>query len=117
MGAVALTPTRLFSVFWLVYCVLLPIASLSIAPVGRLVDRIGIPIVPLWIGLFFPLNYLVFKGLEASEIAANKSDRVGLNMIAEFKECYHCFLFLVFAVFYYMKKSLPDESVSSTPSS
>jgi len=115
--AIALNPTRLFSVFWLVYCVLLPIVSLSIAPVGRMVNRIGIPIVPLWIGLFFPLNYVVFKCLESSEIAANKPDRIGLNMIAEFKECYHCFLFLVFALFNSIKVSPSDVSTSSPPSS
>jgi hypothetical protein len=52
---------RLFSLFWLTYCFLVPIADRLLSAASRLFARIGLPVPPLWLGVFFPLNYVLSK--------------------------------------------------------
>jgi hypothetical protein len=51
---------RLFNIFWLLFCVVIPITA-SISEKGKkIINHLGIPLVPLWIGVFFMLNYVVY---------------------------------------------------------
>lgn len=62
--AVFLSFDRLFSLFWFSYCFLVPILSKGLKPIGRFTERIRLPMVPIELGVFFPLNYFVYKYVE-----------------------------------------------------
>jgi magnesium-transporting ATPase (P-type) len=51
---------RLFNMFWLLYCVVIPLTSIISKKGRKIINHLGIPLVPLWIGMFFILNYTVF---------------------------------------------------------
>ena len=54
----AMAIDRMFSMFWLTYCVLIPILNHAIGRVARFARHINLPIPPIWIGVLFPINYL-----------------------------------------------------------
>lgn len=51
---------RLLNIFWLLFCVVIPTISLISNKGKKIINYLGIPLVPLWIGGFFILNYTVF---------------------------------------------------------
>jgi hypothetical protein len=55
---------RLFSVFWFSYCCLIPVLYRFSSPIRAFMDRVRMPIVPLFLGAFFILNYAVMKVLD-----------------------------------------------------
>jgi len=55
-----LTISNMFGYFWVILCVLIPILSILSSRVRGWLDRIRFPIVPIWIGLFFVVNYLIY---------------------------------------------------------
>ncbi len=55
---------RLFSVFWLLYCCLIPALYRFSSPIRAFLDRVRMPIVPWFLGAFFVLNYAATKVLE-----------------------------------------------------
>ncbi len=78
---------RWYSIFWLVYCVLLPLVSLVHAGARRWFEARKIPLIPFWLGAFFLANYgmsrIMMKAL---------ADRGGRAV--EIKECIFGLLFL-----------------------
>ena len=80
---------RLFSVFWFTYCLLVPIAYKNSVRVKKTLNRISLPIIPIWIGVFFMLNYLISKVFEWS-----------LQSVVEIKEHNFAYLFVVVAVWF-----------------
>lgn len=56
---------RLFSVFWFVLCVVIPLANRWSAALRGLFARLKLPIVPISLGILFLLNYLASKALES----------------------------------------------------
>ncbi len=53
-----LNMNRLFALFWLVYCLLLPMAVPRSDGLRTLIQRLGIPIPPLWIGGLFLMSFI-----------------------------------------------------------
>jgi hypothetical protein len=51
---------HLFTLFWMVYCVLIPILDAKWVGFSRLIQKINLPVVPLWLSFFFALNYVIF---------------------------------------------------------
>jgi hypothetical protein len=86
---------RLFSLFWLGYCVAVPVICRFSAGATRLANKIRLPIVPLVIAALFILNYLVGKGFETARptLAAD---------VTEIKETVFAYLFAWFAVAEYV---------------
>lgn len=62
--ALLLNMDRLFSLFWLSFCCLIPLLYRFSARARYLLDSIGMPIVSLVMGLLFILNYVFSKILE-----------------------------------------------------
>ena len=56
---------RLFSIFWFLYCIILPIARLFKLPGYSFIEKIKLPVVSLWIGSVFMVNYAISKVFEA----------------------------------------------------
>lgn len=86
--ALLLNMDRLFSLFWLVYCVVIPLGVYFHRGMAKCLGRLNVPIVPILLGLLFPINYLFSKALESS----------GSYHSVEIKESLFAFLFMLVAI-------------------
>lgn len=59
-----LAPARLFVLFWLFYCCLIPVIDKVHRRSSSFFKTVGLPIVPLRLGLLFPLTWLMMKAME-----------------------------------------------------
>ena len=82
---------RLFSVFWLTYCLLVPIAYRMSSRAAGFLNRIALPIVSISIGSLFMLNYLISKIFEWT-----------LLPVVEIKEHNFAFLFVILGFWFVM---------------
>lgn len=87
-----ITMERLFNIFWLVCCFLIPFLYKINSRIKKQLERINFPIAPLSIGTFFVLNYLLAK-----IIFFSIDDTLRLN---EIKECNYAFLFFILSVWF-----------------
>ena len=55
---VFLTVDRMFAIFWLTYCFLIPTISYILEPVAAVIRRVDLPLAAVWLGMLFPINYL-----------------------------------------------------------
>ncbi len=92
---------RLFSVFWFTYCFLIPIANRKSAGMAGFLNRIALPIGPIWMGSFFVLNYLISKIVQWT-----------LQPVVEIKEHNFAFLFVVLATWFAMNHKASLEHVN-----
>jgi hypothetical protein len=100
-----LTVEKLFAVFWFGFCVLMPLLARVSRPVGRLVLRVNLPVVPLWLGLLFPLSYMIAKLFEAR---LGDSDLLG--PLSEVKETSLLLIFVCIAIhFLLVSRHTPGE--------
>lgn len=93
-----LTAGRVFTLFWLLYCLLIPLMDRYLLFTHNLFRKIYLPLLPIWLGLGFLLNFLLFNVLE--EVASSKLD----PRDPEYVEMIYAFLFLVASVII-LKKS------------
>jgi len=65
------------SAFYLLFCffygILLPVFFIRISFIRKLVNRIHLPIPPLVLGIFFLINYLIFKSLSHVDVMGDPS--------------------------------------------
>ncbi len=78
-----------FTLFWFVFCVLVPILSKLSTRWDQFRARINLPIVPLWLSALFVLNYFLSKSVELQ--SGERLERA----IIEIKECNFELLFFV----------------------
>lgn len=102
--AMLLTMNRLFSLFWLGFCVVVPVAYKFSRRMSGWCDWVGLPIVPLWIGGLFLAHALVFQLVYESLAHADPSVRDGIN---ELKESNYAVLFLFLALWELKSVVLP----------
>ena len=88
---------RMFSLFWLSYCFLVPLLGRFWPVFSGFLGRINLPLVPLWLGVFFPLNYLVAKSVEKLLLVAGKPLAW---QVSEVKEFLFSLLFLIMALWF-----------------
>jgi len=101
-----LTMEKMFALFWLSFCVLLPLGVASVRPLSRMVRRLRTPVVPIVIGLLFPLNYAIHRALEWVQ-----SDRPQLAWPnSEVKESVFALLFLLVAVYFLVHAARTEEA-------
>lgn len=55
---------RIYSIFYFTYCFLIPILDKINIRFHRWIRRLNLPIVPIWMGVLLPLNYLIYKIIE-----------------------------------------------------
>ena len=83
---------RLFSVFWLVYCVVFPVVYGRSRWIQTVCSRLYIPVAPIWLGGAFLLNFALAKALALWVVPVELVDAV-----TEIKETNYACLFACFA--------------------
>jgi len=86
--------SRLFKVFWFLYCFAVPVLDRFSSPFSAFLKRINLPMIPLWIGVLLPVNYLLSKVMEIVV-----SDRI---RFVEVEETNHAILFAAAAFWLYI---------------
>lgn len=88
-----LTASRLFSLFWLGFCLLVPAAYHFSDRLRNLLETLGIPIVNIGLGIFFPVFYL------SAELLLAEATRRGVHWpLMETKETLYSVLFAIIAI-------------------
>lgn len=106
--AMYLTIGKLFSLFWFGFCVCLPLIDWVSQKANRFFKIVNMPIVPLWIGMAFPLNHLL------SKLIVQFTDARG-HYVVEVKESGFAVLFLVFAIWYWLSVKRANLSAQRSP--
>lgn len=91
-----LNANRLLSIFWLVYCVLVPLLVRLSEMVTRVMEFLGVPIPALSVGSLFVVNYVVFRTI----VAFGGIDRNTVSAFDELKETNYEFAFMVLAFWF-----------------
>lgn len=89
-----LNMNRLFSIFWLSFCVIIPLINRYSARVRQFFCRIGLPITPIWIGALF-LSHAVFVQILLEYFAG--TSEVKFYAVNELKESNYAFMFVLLA--------------------
>lgn len=89
--------SRLFKIFWFLFCFAVPLLNKLSTKFSLLVRFVNLPLIPLWVGIFFPLNYLVSKLMEIM-VSTNAG-------IVEMEECNHAIFFAVSAYVIYQQSN------------
>ncbi len=92
--ALMLNLSRLFSIFWMLYCVVIPIVDKLSVRINSKFKKINFPVPPIWIGIIFLTNYLVFRVVYS--FLADSRHEV-LFSINELKESNYAFIFSILA--------------------
>jgi hypothetical protein len=104
----AFTAKSLFTYFWIFYCFIIPLLFSVVRPVRRLIDKIDLPVVPLWIGALFLINYEVKKAIPHYRPLQRQ------NNIEEVFECVIAFLFML-AAWYFLRDSGQGKNSARNP--
>ena len=86
---------RLFSIFWLTFCFLIPLLKIISPLATSFFKKINLPIVPIGIGAFFIGNYILSKFMESYD----------LRLVVEVKECMTSFLFFLVSLYFYYQNA------------
>lgn len=86
-----LSASKLFNLFWMIYCVLLPIVSIFSIKFNRFLKWSNIPIVPISISILFIVNYIFSK-------LASFLTEIRSNPEIEIKEANVGFLYFILAI-------------------
>ena len=91
---------RLFSIFWFVYCVCIPLLGKYHQRMNKVFSKIRLPVIPLYYACLFPFNYVVSRAVYAM---------YPMDGVVETKEAISAILFAFVAVgqVYRLSKS-PD---------
>jgi len=96
--------SRIFSLFWFTFCFVIPVLDKLINPFSKWIRKLNFPIVPIWLGVLFPLNYLTYKGIELyfmNSLWHNSS---------EVKETVFAFLFVAVSIYLFTEFKRNRES-------
>jgi hypothetical protein len=100
---------RLFILFWVAYCLILPVLNKYWPWVRNLCLKLRIPVVSAWIGVLYLINEVVSKGLETSFGFTNLYD----PKVYEIKEAMWAFLAILMAVYFFSFVKVPKLVPSS----
>lgn len=102
------TSSRLYTAFWVIFCVLIPVLNYLSSGLRRFFSRLNIPMVPFWIGGLFAANYAVQKIMERIWVTSNGQP------LSEIKETDMSLLFLItgIAFFFVYRNLLKKETIN-----
>lgn len=106
-----LNMSRLFMIFCLLWGVVLPLMShmqRAFGFVWTLISRLQIPLVPLALGLLFPINIVI------SKIFQRMIDEAYIERIAEVREATHALVLLGIAWFFYSTSTSTSAAMDRT---
>jgi hypothetical protein len=99
------TSGYLFNLFWFAYCVCVPIVTRLSPALRTRVARIGVPIVPLWLGLLFVVNFGALKVLRL-EFVSN----IPRDSVTELFECNSALLFFILSLHLLLNRSRQSDA-------
>ncbi len=86
----------LYSYFWFLYCVMIPILNKYTLKIHNIITRFYLPIIPIFLGSLFLINFITFELIERIDI-------IDLRSSGEIKETNFALLFLFASISLYMK--------------
>lgn len=93
----------LYKVFWLGYCIILPIIVLSSNKILYFANKIHLPIPPLSIGIFFLISWIFYKIVV---LFFFQPEQPGLYymVVGEMEESVSAFIFMILSIYFYIKE-------------
>ncbi len=88
-----LNMSRLLSVFWFLYCVLMPLFAVLSGKIKNMFRILGIPVPSLWFGVLFLSSFMMLHLF----IRGFGMENPSVGDINEFKEMSYAFIFLLLA--------------------
>jgi len=85
---------RLLSMFWLAYCVAVPLLTMVSAKARQTVSFFGFPVARFAAGTLFVINFAIFRFI----VTYGPMDRVGITAFDELKETNYEFAFMILAL-------------------
>lgn len=79
---------HLFRYFWFSFCVLIPVLYIFSTGIRKWLNKISFPVVPIWVGLLFIINYQLYYQMIKPEVGS----------LYEVREASFSFLFLLLAL-------------------
>jgi hypothetical protein len=97
-----LNAQRLYNLFWLGFCVLLPLAAVSSRTAASWLKRFRVPLVPLFFGIFFLVDLGITKFFKTS-VGLQLLGFRPTNLLDEMKETAYAFFFLLIAWYFFQE--------------
>lgn len=94
----------LYKLFWLTYGVFLPIAAFHIRSIFSITEKVRLPIPPVPIGVFFLINWLVFRIAMSFILPTDKTVQYYYT-IGEIMECGTAFIFMTLSIYFHNKST------------
>lgn len=92
---------RIFNLFWMTYCLLIPILNKYSGRMRKLFNGLNLPIVPIWAGLLLLFNYILIHIIQYLHIYETQRMLFGA---LEIKETNFAFIIFTFALFWTVQK-------------
>lgn len=89
-----------YKLFWLFYGVILPTAVLFSESLSMLTQKIRLPVPPIALGVFFLINWVVYRITLSFLLPANMPYGYYLG-ITEIMECVSAFLFMMLSIYFF----------------
>ena len=101
-----------YKLFWLFYCVILPFGVFFMESLSLLTQKIRLPVPPITLGIFFLINWVIFRITLSFLLPPNMSIAYygGIN---ELRECVSAFLFMMLSI-YFLKSTICRSHVYPT---
>jgi len=107
-----LSITFLYKLFWLFYCVILPIGIFFWESLSMLTQKIRLPVPPFILGGFFLINWMIFRTTLSFLLPPNMSNMYYWG-ITEIRETNSAFLFMMLSI-YFLKSIIGRSHVYPT---
>lgn len=108
------TVNRMYILFWLMFCLLIPLLYKISEKAKNIITFLGIPIVPLWIGGLFLINLLLQQQCKYLVPLFDNSSSM-LRSISESKESISAFIFLLVAIYFFKKNKTNNTNFQIQP--
>jgi len=101
----------LFKLFWLSFCIILPIIFMSNNILTRFLRKINLPVPPLSIGIFFLVSWVIYKIIVKFFFIPGQPPVYYLT-VGEMDESVSAFIFLVLGIYFYNYEKRNIKSVN-----
>lgn len=93
----------IYSYFWFIYCVMIPILNRYSLKIQKIITKLYLPVIHVFLGSLFLINFMTFELIERINLIA-------LRSLGEIKETNFALLFLFVSISLYMnyKNDLPQ---------
>lgn len=109
-----MTVSAMYLLFCFFYGILLPAFFIRIGFIRKLVDKIHLPIPPLIVGVFFLINYLIFKSLSHVDVLGDPSVHFH-SVIDESFELGSALIFLLISFSFLQNQKVPKHNEDLIP--